>query len=141
MHISDLRFGLGMLLTLGEMEETQQDELECFLRPDKEGTVKWTQFLKEACEPLVFVMARFNFTKVIWVIIRYFSTAEQVKFQFLSTKFYEKLVPNFIPVVPVNFLKVMVDRMLSSEPIGITNQALLTWNRIGPMSIGKFKQH
>ena len=77
---SDLRFALGMIRMLGDMSDEQADYLEEKFLEDYNAVIRWNKFLREAFDPLVLVMVRFNQTKVLRYILKFLNTKEKVKF-------------------------------------------------------------
>jgi hypothetical protein len=92
--------------------------------------------LNELFEPLIGLMWAFSKTKIIHVVLNFLSFQEATLMQAVSSHFYHHIVPHVLKYVPCG--KTDADIMLSKEPEGLSDKALETWRRLGPMKLHTF---
>ena len=49
--------------------------------------------------------------------------------------YYQKHLPSMLKIVPINFLMVRIGQMLKTEPKGVSQACLVTWMKVGALTI------
>ena len=85
-------------------------------------------------------MIRFNETAAINTVLMFLRKDKAIKLQLICLNYYNSIIPNSMPLVPINLVSIKMDTLFASEnSLDIAgNKALETFRRIPRMSCARF---